>query len=608
MPGLANYALMFFLAAAVAAALTPVMKRVANAIGAVARPSSDRWSRRVIPLLGGVSIYLGVVVAVLGFGPRDPQVGWVLAAGTVMMFVGLIDDFVHLKPSAKLMSQLLVACALQVGGLHSSWFGWPVVDTLMSIFWVVAITNAFNLLDNMDGLCAGIGAIAALAFAACIVESAPSMAMVAIALAGGAAGFLVFNFHPASIFMGDAGSLFIGVTLAGLSQTVPHRDTLGLVSALAFPVLLLLIPLFDTLFVTLSRMLSARKASVGGRDHTSHRLVALGLPEPKAVLLLCTFAMGGGVTAFALSRSSFEEASLLTGVLTIGLVLLGVRLARVNVYGGEDFVLLRDQPYTPLLIDFTYKRRVFELLLDLALAGFSYYAAFVLRFGDAFWTQYYELFVASLPVVIGCELTGLYAAGVYRGIWRYVGLADMGTFAKGVGLGSLFSVLSIVYLTRFEGQSRGVFVINAVFFAALVVGARLSFRALGEWSDRSRMAGQPALVYGAGDRGALAVRELRSSLELGYWPVAFIDDDPSKRGRRVGDVPVAGGCRDLPHLLATTQAEAVILTTRLDRARLRDVRAICVDAGVTLLRLEVRLDAVLVDGDPRPVSVSVEHI
>ena len=608
MGGLADYALMFVVAAAVAAALTPIMRRVARAVGAVTRPSGDRWGQRVIPLLGGIGIYLGVVVGVLGFGLRDPIVGWVLAAGTVMMFVGLVDDFVNLKPSAKLMAQLLVACAFQVGGVQSTWLGWPVADSLISIFWIVAITNAFNLLDNMDGLCAGVGAIAALAFAACIVESAPAMAMVATALAGASVGFLVFNFHPASIFMGDAGSLFIGVTLAGLSQSVPHRDTVGLLSALAFPVLLLLIPLFDTLFVTLSRTLSARKASVGGRDHTSHRLVALGLPVSKAVLLLYAFAAVGGATAFALSRSSFEEASLLTGVLIIALALLGVRLAKVNVYGGKDFALLRDQPYTPLLVDFTYKRRVFELLLDLALAGFAYYAAFVLRFGDDFWTEYYIPFAASLPVVIGCEITGLYAAGVYRGIWRYVGMADVGTFVKGIGLGSLLSVLSMVYLTRFEGQSRGVYVINAVLFGVLVVGSRLSFRALGEWSDRSRRTGQPALIYGAGDGGALAVRELRNNQQLGFYPVAFIDDDSSKHGRRVSGIAVAGGCESLPLLLATTRAEAVILSTRVDEARLRDVQATCVEAGASLLRLEVRLDVVVRDADARPMAVSVERI
>jgi UDP-GlcNAc:undecaprenyl-phosphate GlcNAc-1-phosphate transferase len=608
MPDYAGYALMFGVAAAVSAAATPLMKRVAVVVGAVARPSSDRWSQRVIPLLGGVAIYLGVVVPVLGFGPRDPVVGWVLAAGTVMMFVGLVDDFVHLKPSSKLVAQLLVACAFQVGGLHSSWTGWVVIDSPISILWVVAITNAFNLLDNMDGLCAGIGAIAALAFAACITGQAPAMALVAIALAGAAVGFLAFNSHPASIFMGDAGSLFIGVTLAGLSQAVPHRDTMGLVSAMAFPVLLLLIPLFDTLFVTLSRKLSARKASVGGRDHTSHRLVALGLSEPRAVRLLYAFAALGGATAFAVSRASFEEATLLTGVLTFGLVLLGVRLARVNVYGGEDFVLLKGQPYTPLLVDFTYKRRIFEILLDFALAGFAYYAAFVLRFSGEFRDTYYTLFATSLPVVIGCEVMGLYAAGVYRGIWRYFGVSDLGTYIKGVGLGTLFSVLSLVYLTRFEGQSRGVFAINALVFAALVVAAGLSFRALGEWSDRARASGQPALIYGAGDGGALAVRELRNNFELGYWPVAFVDDDASKQGRRINGVAVAGGYERLPMLLATTQAEAVILTTKLDPGRLRDVQAVCLEAGVVLLRLEVRLDVVMRDGRAQPVAVSVAHL
>lgn len=583
------YAIAFLLALALSAAITAVMKRLAPALGAVAQPSNDRWHRRPVPLLGGVGIYIGCLGAILIVGMPDVRVGWTLGAGSVMALVGVLDDFIQVRPSSKLMAQVLVACAVLLGMGSTPWLGSPVLDALITIFWVVAITNAFNLLDNMDGLCAGIAAIAALAFTVIVARTDPALGALGAALAGAACGFLIFNFHPASIFMGDTGSLFIGATLAVVSLSVEHRDTMGVVSTLAFPVLLMLIPLFDTAFVTLSRKLSARKASVGGRDHTSHRLVAMGYPESRAVLLLYAFAVLGGATAITLSRASLEEASVLTGVLVIGLMLLGVRLARVNVYGGADFALLKDKPYTPLLVDFTYKRRVFELLLDLLLASLAYYAAYVVRFADDF-PVYANLFIQSFPTVIGCELAGLYLAGAYRGIWRYVSVSDLGTYLKGIAFGSLGSVLSLVYLSRFEGYSRGVFVINAVFLAVLVLGSRVSFRALGELSHRYRMTGRPALIYGAGDGGALAVRELRTNPRFDFRAVGFIDDDPSKQGRRVAGLTVLGTFRDLVRLLGTTGAEVVILTTTLEEPRQEALQATCFEAGVQILKLQVTLD------------------
>jgi UDP-GlcNAc:undecaprenyl-phosphate GlcNAc-1-phosphate transferase len=365
---------------------------------------------------------------------------------------------------------------------------------------------------------------------------------------------------------------------------------MGVLSTLAFPVLLMLIPIFDTAFVTLSRKLSARKASVGGRDHTSHRLVALGFPESRAVLLLYGFAALGGATAVVLRRASFQEASLLTALLLIGLALLGVRLARVNVYGEEQFALLRDRPYTPLLVDFTYKRRVFEVLLDVLLASLGYYAAYVVRFGDKF-PVYAGLFAQSLPTVIACELVGLYIAGAYRGIWRYICFPDLGTYMKGIGLGSVGSVLALVYLSRFEGYSRGVFIINGVFFAVLILGSRLSFRSLAEWNHHYRRTGRRALIYGAGEGGAMAVRELRTNPKLDIRVVGFIDDDASKQGRRVAGVPVLCAGRDLANVLGKTGAEVIILSTPIAEFRFRVLQSACFDAGVDLLQLYVRLEA-----------------
>jgi UDP-GlcNAc:undecaprenyl-phosphate/decaprenyl-phosphate GlcNAc-1-phosphate transferase len=365
------------------------------------------------------------------------------------------------------------------------------------------------------------------------------------------------------------------------------------VSSLAFPVLLMLIPLFDTAFVTLSRKLSARKASVGGRDHTSHRLVALGFPESRAVLMLYGFAACGGATAVALSRSSFQEASVLTGVLLIGLMLLGVRLARVKTYGGRDFELLRDRRFTPLLVDFTYKRRVFELLLDLLLAGLAYYAAHVIRFGDDFSGLYINLFVRSLPVVMACELAGLYVGGVYQGIWRYFTVSDLIPYAKGFLLGTIGTLLTLVYLYRFESYSRGVFLINLLIFGLLVVGSRLSFRGLAELANRYSTSGEPTLIYGAGDGGTLLARELRNNRKHLYRPVGFIDDDLAKQGRRILGLSVLGTGADLEELIGRHSVTIVVVSTPLEPNRFSALRLVCHRSGTALKQLQFQFSDLL---------------
>lgn len=585
----------------VTGALTPITRAVANRLGIVATPSADRWHKRKIPLLGGVAIAAGYAAALVLTSAVSAELIWPLIAGAAMLGVGLVDDFHGLRPSSKLLAQLLVACAVTAGAGASRWLGSPVVDGLMTIGWIIAITNAFNLLDNMDGLCAGVAGIAAVGFTLSVADSEPALAAQSAALAGATCGFLIYNFYPASIFMGDTGSLFIGATLAVLALRVEHQDTAGVVSVMAFPVLLMLIPLFDTAFVTLSRRLSARKASIGGRDHTSHRLVAMGFPEPRAVLLLYALAAFGGITAVVLRRASIEEASLLTGVLVIGLGLLGVRLARVNVYGGQDFALLKGRSYTPLLVDFAYKRRVFELLLDLLLAGFAYYAAYIIRFGDQFALYYSGLFVQSLPIVLACELVGLSVAGVYQGLWRYLTLSDLATYVKGLTFGTLGTLLVLVYLYRFEDYSRGVFLINVLLFGVLVVGSRLSFRALGDLARRYTTQGEPVLIYGAGDGGALLAHELRNNTRYDYRLMGFLDDDPAKKGRSIFGLTVFGGIDQLDVVLGRFRPTVILVSTSLEASRMERLRSSCFSSGTRLLGLEFRLrellDAAVMDFD-----------
>jgi UDP-GlcNAc:undecaprenyl-phosphate GlcNAc-1-phosphate transferase len=570
-------------------ALTPLVRRLAWRANVVAHPKNDRWHRHAVPLLGGVALAGGTLAAVLIAAGATPTLAAVIIAAGLMFGVGLVDDFRHLTPSTKLTAQIAVACLLLFLGLQLEWTASRTINAFLTILWFVGLTNAFNLLDNMDGLCAGTAAIAATFLALSVGDSVHGTVAYSAALAGAASGFLVFNFQPASIFMGDCGSLFLGSSLAALALLGSEPGRAGFVSAVAVPVLIMLIPIFDTTFVTVSRKLSARSASQGGRDHPSHRLVAMGFSERQAVTVLYGLAALGGTAALGI-RFADSGALVLVPLLFLGIALLGIQLARVKVYGGTDYALLKDHRYTPLVVDFAYKRRVFEVLLDLGIVSVSYYAAYVIRFDQDF-RYNYPLFIRSLPLVIACQMISFFAAGIYRGVWRYVSSSDLTTYAKGVALGAVTSVLTLVYLYRFSGYSRMVFVIDAMVLGFLLIGSRFSFRFVAEVAGKYRPQGRRALIYGAGDGGAMLVRELRNNSTLGYRPIGFIDDDSGKLGKEILGVPVLGGGDRLAAIIANERADVLVVSTgQIDAARLSEIYKLCDLMGTPVLQSGFHLE------------------
>jgi UDP-GlcNAc:undecaprenyl-phosphate GlcNAc-1-phosphate transferase len=197
-------------------ALTALARVVSPRIGLVAAPRQDRWHSKPTPLLGGVAIYLAFVAGFCFFGPRTTGAYAILAGGTLLVITGLVDDILHIKPYTKLVFQLIAASILVYFGLHLPFVEYQLVNDVLTIFWLVGITNALNLLDNMDGLAGGISAIACVFLAVTFLLNGQIQEAVLPAMLGAAAlGFLVFNFSPASIFMGDSGSMFLGFLLSG---------------------------------------------------------------------------------------------------------------------------------------------------------------------------------------------------------------------------------------------------------------------------------------------------------------------------------------------------------------------------------------------------------
>src|SRR5271166_3979026 len=376
--------------------LTPVVRALARRRGIVARPKSDRWHKKPTALLGGGAIFIVVAAVNLALVPLTPQARVVLCAGAFLFLVGLIDDFFNLKPYQKLSGQIMGAAAVVWCGLTLPWTGSPPVNMAITLFWLIGITNAVNLLDNMDGLAAGIAAIASTFLALNFLGNAQAAEALMLAVFGaGLLGFLVYNSNPASIFMGDCGSMFIGFFLAG--------------SALLNPT-------------------AGRSVARGGHDHTSHRLVALGLSERRAVWMLYALAAVSGFLGLLVRdlASDYSLASVLGYVLLLTFV--GVYLGGVKVYDEAEVRTARAQPLVAFLVDLSYKRRVFEVLLDVVLIALSYYLAYAAVFGHLTGDEPLRRFLLAVPVLVSVKLLTFLAMGVYRGIWRYVSIDDVIVF------------------------------------------------------------------------------------------------------------------------------------------------------------------------------------
>lgn len=294
-----------------------------------------RWRADAVPLAGGMAMAAGFAVAVAGFGRDLPGAGAVLASAGTALAVGLADDLHPLPAWAKLAGQAGAGVVLAALGVRASLPGPEALAWAATIAWVVVAANAFNLFDNFDGAAGGAALVAAVTVALWWGLGAGPTAPAA-ALAGAAAGFLLWNAPPARIFMGDAGSHFLGAALAGLTLLDAGRaGTTGpapAVLAVLVPVVLLAVPLFDTVLVTVERRRHRRPLAVGGRDHTAHRLARLGLaPRRVALLLWGLTAAAAGAASLAAAGGWWFAAG--AGVLAVGLAVLGIRLARVPAYG-----------------------------------------------------------------------------------------------------------------------------------------------------------------------------------------------------------------------------------------------------------------------------------
>ncbi len=536
----------------------------------VAVPSGERWHERPTPMFGGVGIFAGFVAAVLlalvvGALEWSGELGGILAGISILFAVGLVDDLRHLSPIAKLAAQIAAAVIVLASGLEVEIVGNDVLAWAIGIVWLVGITNAFNLLDNMDGLAATLAAIACGYFAidAATEHENDTVLVLALALGLACVAFLPFNLRPgraAAVFMGDSGSMVLGFGLASLALASSWTVAGTTFATVLLPLLVLAIPILDTTLVTLVRLAQRRPVTQGGKDHTSHRLVYYGLSESKAVLLLAVVATTLGATALAYNVLDNARLTAIGVLVTfVLLVQFGSFLSDLEERSRqEESIGAEAPPEPPLWRALVFEpRRLVEVVVDFVLICGSFLASYLLVIGGSGTEFERSVFLSALPILLATRYSFFVGLGVYRRVWRYATARDVVPIAVACVTSAVVAYVILISLRDIGSFPIEVFVVDALLATVLVGASRLTLRLLPELRA-ARRHGRRVLIVGAGRAGRGLARELHDTHEARV--VGFLDDNPRVRRRRIRGVTVVGALDEAARAIVGSRADEVLVT------------------------------------------------
>ena len=640
--GILKYLLIFGVSLVTALAATPVAMRLALRLGMMDLPDARRVHTRPTPRGGGLAVVLAfhAACAAIFLLPWRTFSGgltidwWyrMLPLSAGLTLVGFLDDYRGLRPWVKLAGQVAVAVAawsmkFRIGGFFGAhppqW-----LDLALTVFWFVALMNAFNLIDGMDGVAAGLGTIASAGLVGSFfVRSLPSDCLVSLALMGACLGFLHYNFHPARVFLGDTGSMFIGFALAAISLSTYTKGTTF--TALLVPALVVGVPLFDTFLAVWRR--TARKIlghtdpqlrSAGGgrvfgadKDHLHHRLHATGRSQQRVAVLLYLAAMG--LAGVGLLGMIFHNlAGGIYVVAFVAAVYVVVRhVAYVEIWDSASALVYGlSRPISRNVVVPAY------IVADIAILFFSQTLAHLLVRDGWSDPNFRTHILEEATILVGLPFVALAAAGMYRRIWSRARIMDFVFLTAALG-GGLAVGFGIAMMTR-SGSMRFQFVeIATVFFVALALMSclRLFRRVLADlrgsvvgWGAQSSQALTRALIYGAGHTGLLFLHK-ESGAAPGsadcYRIFGFLDDDTNLHGRIMHGHPVLGGSESLATIFPSTAAEIVIVTAKLRPEPRRRLFAAAAACGVRVFQWKTELEEI---GDPlsglRPAEKSDMHL
>jgi UDP-GlcNAc:undecaprenyl-phosphate GlcNAc-1-phosphate transferase len=587
-------------AAAVASAVATRLYIVAARAAHFVAPK-DPWHDRVVAQSGGVALWvvIGAAAYVLRLY-RDGIAIAVLAAGMALAAFGFLDDRRPLQPNAKLIVQLAVSVALVMSVPHGAAAHLPLaLAAPVAFIWLVGQSNAINLLDNMDGMCPALLGVTAAGVA--LVQAKTGLMAIAelnAVVSGVCFGFLFWNRRPARVFLGDTGSLSLGLVVAFGAMYGSWIGPPASLTRLAIPPLLLVVPLLNTLFVIVTRYDAGVPVSRGLADHINYRLVAHGFPMQRSIVILCILAAAGAGLAATHWVLPWIVWSAFVGLFGLALAYFAVFLSQADVQ--EVYARLNvPRSVPPAALYRTQRRRAFEILSDATVASASCFLSFQLRFdGDLSAVQESNL-VRSLPIVILAAIVGQWACGSYRVFWKYIGVTE----ALGIAKSSAVAGLALVFATllpAFHQFPRSIFVLFPMVFFLLATGYRVSLRLMHEWRRNQAVRDDPAshrvLIVGAGDAGELALRDLRIGNGEPWAACGFLDDDPHKLGLRIHGVTVLAPTSALGRVVDELGVRQVVLAMPSASAETkRSIVRTCEERGIALRLFQISSQAPMVD-------------
>lgn len=591
--------------------LTPLVREMNKRLGMVDKPDPRRINKVPIPRGGGLALVIGVeasfaiLSAVLGFssisGISSAQFVRVATLAVVMAMIGLADDKFSLSPKLKLLGQVVVASLawlwadIGVGDVFSAIPAW--FDFVLTVCWIVGAVNAFNLIDGLDGLASGLAFIATMGMAGSLMFSGhASSTLFYFSFAGGLLGFLRYNYNPASVFLGDCGSMYIGFVLSVL-PLCSHVPDSFLVSV-GVPLLAMGVPMFDTALAILRRsirrLLNRGVDSADGqvmtadKDHIHHRILrSVGLNQRKAAWVLyafATFLVAVGLVAMSL-RS--RAAGLWLFAVTVAAVVIFRDMARIELFDAGR--LLRSFARAH---DVSTRRKIARLavplylLADVTMLSLAYLLVAFLQHGELG----RRIVTAYLPIRVTSVFVFLVALGAYRIVWPRATLSNYMRLALACVFGSVLGSVVNYYFLGAPGGNK-ILVMTLSFAMTSIVGAfairtfRGMVRDFFYSLDCARLVGRKdvsrILVYGSGLRYRTFRRELvRTTAANDRIIVGILDDDLLLRGHYVGDVKVLGTLMEAREIINEVNADAVVIACEVSPEWMKVVRKMLEPTGV----------------------------
>ncbi len=603
---LINYSLVFGISAVLVLLLTPPVRWLAGLVGMVDMPDERRINARPVPRGGGIAVFIAFhgslyIVERMSHGLLLGRLGphWhtiFLAASGLLLVVGLLDDILELKPWLKLAGQIMVAVLLYGSGARLDSVLWfqptESLNFLLTIIWFVGIINAFNLIDGMDGLASGLAMIGSLGLAACLFARGYSReALPLIALSGACLGFLRYNFYPASIFLGDSGSMFLGLLLATIPLYTASKAEM--LASIGVPLLAIGVPLFDTVLAIWRRSVRAAIPTLAGegsravrvmqadKEHLHHRILARGMTQRSAALAL--YALSTLMVTVAVTGLLFKTRS--TGIVMLGFIFVSYVLARQfsRVELWDTGRALLSTARTPISIRLTVPIYVLLDLVSLTLIWFwSRRLAFLPASRHAL--------VTIAPLLVVPVMGMMILSKAYQRTWTHARLRDYAVLVLSLMLGGVIGFALVILLdVREPGWSRqaAIFTLSIPFPVAGIRMAREILTDLLATLERQRLIDaqvvERVLAYGGGNRFSLFQRDIVAN--VGHQErvvVGIVDDNINLRHRIVEGFTVFGNLKDVPALIDKYRIAGILITCHIDEDRRAQLIRMAREAGVWL--------------------------